>query len=76
MAKERPEGRRPFQKWIPEEALEHARAARQEYWKSFESLFPPQFISRRRAARKKMLLAVRSVIDAALERSEPPQDAD
>lgn len=75
MAKEKSEYRRPFQKWVPDEALKHARAAREEYWKSFEGLFPPEFLARRRAARKEMLLAVRSVIDAALERTESHQDS-
>ncbi len=70
MAKEKYEGRRPFQKWIPDEALEHARAARDELNKSVEGLFPPEFLNRRRAARKEMLLALRSVIDNALERIE------
>lgn len=70
MDKENLRSRRPFQDWIPEEALEHARKAREEFHKSFEGLFPPEFVARRRAARKEMLRAVRSVIDAALERMD------
>jgi hypothetical protein len=38
--------------------------------KSFEALFPPEFITHRRAARKEMLMAARSVIDAAIDRLE------
>ena len=35
-----------------------------------KSLFPPEFIEHRRAARREMLLAVRSLIDHTLERME------
>jgi len=70
MAEEKATRRWPFEDCIPEEARQHARAARDEMRKSVEALFPPEFIAHRRAARKEMLLAVRSVIDAALERIE------
>ena len=68
MAEKKEKRQRPFEKHIPEEALEHARAARSEMRKSMESLLPPEFVERRRKARKEMLLAVRSMIDGALER--------
>jgi hypothetical protein len=55
-------------RFIPEETLEHARSARAEFRKSVESLLPPGFVEHRRAARREMLLAFRSLIDAALER--------
>jgi len=42
----------------------------EEMRKSFEALFPPGFIEHRRAARREMLKAVRSVVDAALEKME------
>ena len=70
MAEQEKTRRRPFQDFIPDEALEHMQAAREEMRKSFESLFPPGFIEHRRAARREMLKAVRSVIDAALEKME------
>jgi hypothetical protein len=54
--------------WPPEEAREHMRAARSEMRESWKSLFPPEFIDRRRAARKEVLLAARALIDHALER--------
>jgi hypothetical protein len=70
MAEEKSAHRRPLKEFIPDEAIEHARAAQEEMRKSVEGLLPPGFIEHRRAARKEMLLAVRSVIDAALERME------
>lgn len=56
--------------YIPEEAREHFKAAGEELRKSFESMFPPGFVEHRRAARREMLLAVRSLIDAAIEHTE------
>jgi hypothetical protein len=52
------------------EARDHARAARTSMKKSFEELIPRGFIEHRRAARREMLLAMRSLLDAALERME------
>ncbi len=60
--------RRPFEGKIPDEAREHLRAAREELRDSVRALFPPEFVQHRRKARKEMLLAWRSFIDAALER--------
>ena len=70
MAEEKTARQRPFKDIIPDEAIEHAKAAREEMRKSVESMLPPGFVEHRRTARKEMLLAVRSVIDAALERME------
>jgi hypothetical protein len=70
MAEETRKERRLFQECLPDEALDHLRAARTEVRKSIEALFPQEFNARRRAARREVLLAVRSVIDAALERLE------
>ena len=52
------------------EAREHAKAARASLRKSFEELIPPGFLEHRRAARKEMLLAMRSLLDAAIEKIE------
>jgi len=52
------------------EARDHARAARASMRKSFEELIPHGFIEHRRAARREMLLAMRSLLDAAIERME------
>jgi hypothetical protein len=54
-----------------QEAREHAKAARASLRKSFEELIPHGFLEHRRAARKEMLLAMRSLLDAAIERMEP-----
>jgi len=68
MAEKKEKRHKPFEGIIPEEALEHARAAHKEMHASFSALLPPEFVQRRRKARKEMLLAVRSLIDGALER--------
>jgi hypothetical protein len=52
------------------EARDHARAARASMRKSLGELIPHGFIEHRRAARKEMLLAMRSLLDAAIERME------
>ncbi len=50
------------------EAREHARAAGASLRRSFEELVPRGFIEHRRAARREMLLAMKSLLDAAIER--------
>ena len=62
----KPTNKRP--EFVTDEAVEHMRTARAEMRKSIEALFPPGFIARRRAARKEMLLAFRSIVDAAIDR--------
>jgi hypothetical protein len=64
---------RPFPRLVPDEVLEHARNAREEFRKSVAALLPslpPEFTEHRRAARKEMLLAIRSLIDSAIDRVE------
>lgn len=55
---------------LPPEALEHMKAAREEMRKSMETILPPGFLEHHRAARKEALLAFRSLIDAAIKRTE------
>lgn len=59
-----------FYDFIPEEAVEHAKAARTELRKSYGSFFPPEFIAGHQAARKEMLLAAREFINHAIDRIE------
>ena len=66
--------RRPFEDKIPEEVRQHARAAREELRESIRAFLPPEFMAHRRKARKEMLLAWRSMIDAALERMEKKEE--
>lgn len=68
MAEKKDNVRDHFQQFIPEEAKEHAEAARAEMRKSFAALFPPEFIAHRRAARREFLLAAREIINHALDR--------
>jgi len=70
MAEEKKDTERPFSRYIPDETVDHVRAARQEMRESIKNLLPDGFWEHRRAARKEMLLAARSVIDAALARIE------
>ena len=60
----------PWASHVPEEAREHLKSARDEFRKSIEGMLPPEFLEHRRAARKEMLLAARSLIDHALKRME------
>lgn len=64
------EKRKKLREKIPPEALEHMKAARAELRKSMETILPPGFLEHRRAARKEALLAFRSLIDAAIKRTE------
>ncbi|MDX1436457.1 MAG: hypothetical protein R3335_06590 [Anaerolineales bacterium] len=59
-----------YKSFLPDETVAHARAARAEFEKSVESLLPPDFVKHRKAARREMLLAFRSLIDAAIDYNE------
>ena len=62
--------RRSLKDKLPPEALEHMKTAREEMRKGMETILPPGFLEHRRAARKEMLKAFRSLIDAAIEKTE------
>jgi hypothetical protein len=55
---------------IPDETRQHFHAAREEFRKSMEGILPPGFSEHHRKARREMLLAWRSLIDASLEKME------
>jgi len=59
-----------WKRWIPEDAHQHLRAARQAMRQGMEAFLPPEFIDHGRAARREMLLAARSLIDHALKRMD------
>ncbi len=65
--------RRAWWNPIPEEARTHARAAREEMRLTVEALLPRAVLERERAARREALVAVRNVIEAAIERLETPE---
>jgi len=67
--------RKAFEDKIPEEVRQHVRAAREELRESVKAFLPPEFIEHRKKARREMLLAFRSVIDAALEHMEDKKKA-
>lgn len=52
------------------EARAHVKAAHESFRMSLQDWIPKGFIEHRRAARKEMLLAMRSLLDAAIERTE------
>ena len=56
------------------DAHEHLKAARDSVYKSMESLVPAGFLENRRKAKKEVLLAVRTLIDAAIEKIEKPAE--
>jgi hypothetical protein len=66
--------RKSFEDRIPEEVRQHARAAREELRESVKAFLPPEFFEHRRKARKEMLLAWRSMINAALERMDEKEE--
>jgi hypothetical protein len=61
--------------WIPEESRAHFRNAQRELRRSIEGLFPPSFVEHRRAARREMLMAVRTFIDHKLEALQDVEEA-
>ena len=66
--------RKSFADEIPEEVRQHVRAAREEMRESIQAFLPPGFVEHRKKARKEMLLAWRSLIDAALDRMDKKQE--
>lgn len=66
-----------FKSRIPEETRGHYKAAREELRKGMEALMPEgyrEFHEHRKAARKEMLLAFRSLIDAAIKRTDEGEE--
>ncbi len=53
---------------VNEETRQHFRAARQEFRRSMKGMIPRGFFEHQRRARREMLLAWRSMIDARLSR--------
>ncbi len=65
---EKEEARRRLGHWMSDETRQHLKAARAEWRESMKSIFPPEFVTHRQAARREALLAARSLIDHALKR--------
>lgn len=57
---------------LPQEVVEHARAARREQRDALKALIPDSFWGHQKAAKREALLAMRSLIDAALQELEKP----
>ncbi len=54
----------------PSEFVQHMKSAAEAMRKQWASLIPEEFWQYRREARREMLLALRSLVDAAIERLE------
>lgn len=59
-----------YESRIPDEARQHFRAAHEEMRKSMELLLPAGFLEHRKEARREMMLAWRSMLDAAIQRMD------
>ena len=59
----------------PSEFTEHVRAASKSMKKAWGSLIPKEFWQHRREARREMLLAMRSLVDGAIDRLEEKEEA-
>ena len=70
MATRKTENEKKFKHEIPEEVREHFTKAHQEMREAIKGFLPKGFLEHRRAARKEMMLAVRSMLDAAIEKME------
>ena len=55
---------------IPEEAREHYRTAFEEFRKGMSYILPEGFISHHKKAHKEVLLAWRSMLDAAIQQMD------
>ena len=59
-----------YESHIPEDARQHFRAAREEMRNGIKTLFPEGFFEHRKSARREVLMAWRSMLDAAIERMD------
>jgi hypothetical protein len=75
MADQNSDSRRTFPHVMSDEARGHARQAGDELRKTVSALLPSlpeDFTRHRRAARREMLLAIRSLIDSAIAHIDEP----
>jgi hypothetical protein len=56
------------------EFVQHTKAAGEAVMKQWKSLIPKEFWEHRRTARRETLLALRSLVDAAIERLEDAEE--
>jgi hypothetical protein len=59
-----------YKREIPPETREHYQKAREEMREAIKGFLPEGFLEHRRAAHKEMMLAMRSLLDAAIEKME------
>jgi hypothetical protein len=59
---------------VSQEAKDHFDAAKNEFKKGLDAMFPPEVKEHRQAAQKEVLHGLRSLIDAALEKFKDDDD--
>jgi hypothetical protein len=59
-----------YESHIPDEAREHFHAAHEEMREGVKTFLPEGFLEHRKGARREMLLAWRSMLDAAIQRMD------
>jgi len=53
---------------IPQEAKDHFGTAKEEFKKGLDAMFPPEVKEHRQSAQREVLMGLRSLIDAALDK--------
>ena len=59
---------------VPQEAHDHFGNAKNEFKKGLDAMFPPEMREHREEAQKEVLLGLRSLIDAALDKFEEDEE--
>lgn len=59
-----------WEKHIPEETREHYKKARAEMREAVKGFLPEGFLEHRHAARREMLLGLRSMLDSAIKKMD------
>ena len=64
----------PKTEHVSQEAKDHFGTAKDEFKKGLDAMFPPTVKEHRQAAQKEVLMGLRSLIDAALDKFDPDED--
>jgi len=70
MINKKEELKKHFEEKVPEEVREHAKAARSEMRKSIKAMIPPEVLEHHKAAKKERLLAMKKLVEHAIEKLE------
>lgn len=64
----------PKSEHVSQEAKEHFGTAKDEFKKGLDAMFPPTVKEHRQAAQKEVLMGLRSLIDAALDKFDDDEE--